>query len=347
MADIRLHMLGDEPVESTMERISRHVVSLMGVDAAAVVTFSGSEPLLVADHGLDRVAGMPRPGKDSTIEPMVLEALRSRFVDQSTEERAVIIVRIPTERTDPAALVLVLRHGEVELANDDAAVVDSLAAQGALAFELTTARADRERLLLTGDRERIARDLHDLVIQRLFGAGMGLQGALPLIANSEASTRISTAIDDLDTTIKEIRSAIFALESTSKIGTSLRAEVLESTVVASRQLGFDPSVRFTGPVDALVSAEMTTEVLAVLREALSNVARHAHARNVAVEVASDDTDLILVVSDDGEGLGGRTHESGLANMRSRAEGLGGSLTLAAGEPSGTRLEWRVPLEQPA
>ena len=201
-------------------------------------------------------------------------------------------------------------------------------------------RSERDILLISADRERIARDLHDLVIQRLFGAGLRLQGALALTDNEKVSARISSTVDDLDTTIKEIREAIFALESTP--GAGLRARVLDAVADATEGLGFKPAVSFHGAVDREVALQVQLEAEAVLREALSNAARHAHASRVEVHITVDD-ELGIVVVDNGIGVGRPDRLSGIANARARAELLGGRLDLTTPEAGGTRFEWRVPV----
>ena len=219
-------------------------------------------------------------------------------------------------------------------------VVASLASQAVLAYELASLRSERDVLLISADRERIARDLHDLVIQRLFGAGLRLQGALALTDNEKVSARISSTVDDLDTTIKEIREAIFALESTP--GAGLRARVLDAVADATEVLRFKPAVSFHGAVDREIALQVQLEAEAVLREALSNAARHAHASRVEVHITVDDELGILVV-DNGIGAGRPDRLSGIANARARAELLGGHLDLTTPEAGGTRFEWRVPV----
>lgn len=207
--------------------------------------------------------------------------------------------------------------------------------------ELASVRSERDRLLISADRERIARDLHDLVIQRLFGAGLRLQGALGLIDNNQpAAVRVASTIDDLDTTIKEIREAIFALESAP--GTGLRAKVLEAVADATEALGFKPAISFHGPPDREVALSVQLEAAAVLREALSNSARHAHASRVEVHVTVDD-ELGVLVADNGVGVGNPDRLSGIANARARAELLGGRLDVSPADGGGTRFDWRVPI----
>lgn len=205
--------------------------------------------------------------------------------------------------------------------------------------QLAEAKAERN---LLADRERIARDLHDLVIQQLFASGMSLQAALGLRPDPEIARTMEKVVQELDTTIRDIRSTIFELSRAPGAGASLRAQVLEVTANAAEALGFAPRARFEGPIDVAVPEAVAEHVLAVAREALSNVARHAHASTVALEVSAGD-ELLVVVEDNGLGLGVSTRRSGLDNLRQRAETLGGELRIDSETGGGTRLEWRVPL----
>ena len=157
-------------------------------------------------------------------------------------------------------------------------MVTAFAAQAGIALELAEHRHDSARLAVLQDRERIARDLHDLVIQRLYATGMSLQGALPLITRPNAADRISSAVDALDETIREIRSAIFSLQSHSDLKrVGLRAKILDVVEEMTAPLGFAPSLRLVGPLDEEVPGEVGEHLLSALREALSNAARHAGA----------------------------------------------------------------------
>ena len=223
----------------------------------------------------------------------------------------------------------------------------SFAAQASVSLEVEQSRRIGQRLNLLEDQERIARDLHDTVIQRLFATGLALQGAGRLVTDREARRRIDQAVDELDATVRQIRTVIFDVERVARSdgSRSLRAEVLDLAREAARSLGFDPAVTFDGPVDTLVPDHVAGELLATLREALSNVARHASAHRVEVEVRVEQG-LVLVVRDDGVGFDAarvRSGSLGLANMRTRAEQLGGHLTLGPAAGGGTELEWRVPL----
>ncbi len=223
--------------------------------------------------------------------------------------------------------------------------VQRFAEQAELAYELAERRRDGEALSLFAERDRIARNLHDLVIQRLFATGMALEGAANLIGvdPTDATERVRRAVDDLDATIKEIRTTVFALQQPVGRATSLRARIIEAVDAAAVTLGFGPSVRFEGLVDTTVDDAVGEQVLAVLREALSNTARHARATAVSVSV-SVHQGLELRVTDNGIGLSGSTRRSGLANMATRAEQLGGAFTIEDTAP-GTALCWSVPLSK--
>jgi signal transduction histidine kinase len=226
--------------------------------------------------------------------------------------------------------------------------LSSFAAQAAVALELAERRRDSERFAVLEDRDRIARDLHDLVIQRLFATGMQLEGAVRLIEGrpSEASARVHRAVDDLDGTIRELRSTIYGLQAPQDEHSSLRALLLQAVDAGAEQLGFAPSVRMDGLLDTLVQGGVADHLLAVLRETLSNAARHAAATKVDVLVAVRDDELLLEVTDDGVGLvstGTSTRRSGLANIASRAEQLGGTLDLESAPGAGTKVSWRIPL----
>ena len=196
-------------------------------------------------------------------------------------------------------------------------------------------------MLIGADRERIARDLHDLVIQRLFAAGMTLRGVLGLIDDDRALERVSCTIDELDTTIRDIRTAIFTLKRPQQDGSGLRAQILDLATHAHEGLGFEPHVHFSGSVDTATPDHIASHLIAVVRETLSNVTRHAHATRVDVDLTIGDT-IDLVVEDNGIGLGDTTRSSGLANLRERAESLDGAFTITSPPGGGTRLAWQVP-----
>ena len=230
---------------------------------------------------------------------------------------------------------------------DVAALAESFAAQASLSLVLTRALREQERLAVYEDRDRIARDLHDLVIQRLFATGMHVQGTMRVLDNIElVEERLSKVVDELDETIREIRQTIFALhEPIEGPASGPRGRILRETAQAAALLGFEPAVRFVGPVDTMVSNSTADHLIAALREALTNAAKHAQAGRVDVVVEIEDGAVVLHVIDDGVGVSPQAgRRSGLANLNARASDLGGSSSLErVSDAGGTHLRWRVPL----
>jgi signal transduction histidine kinase len=225
----------------------------------------------------------------------------------------------------------------------DEELVVALAGAAGVAIENARLHARLSEVALLEDRERIARDLHDTVIQRLFATGLSLQGAARLAARPEVAQRIQGAVDDLDDTVKHIRTVIFGLETARISDGGPRHQVLALAREAAGSLGFQPQVAFDGPVDTIVDGPTAAELLATLREALSNVARHAGAGRVDIEVEVDG-DVVLRVRDDGRGMADQTGGQGygLRNMAERAVRLGGHFAVVPAEGGGTVVEWRVP-----
>ncbi|MEU5893918.1 sensor histidine kinase [Streptomyces sp. NPDC047461] len=239
-----------------------------------------------------------------------------------------------------------LRSSRPAFADAVVAMIAGFANHAALALEIAEHRRDAEQLLLLVDRDRIARDLHDLAIQRLFAGGLTLQSVLTRYADRpQASERVERVVDDLDETIKIIRSTIYALGRRGTDGdTGLRTRLVAETGRASAVLGFSAALRMTGLLDTLVADDIADQLIAVLREALTHTARHAHATTVNVTAEATATHLRLRISDDGRGIDPtRTRRSGLTNLHTRATELGGTLTLTPRRPTGTTLEWTVPL----
>lgn len=238
---------------------------------------------------------------------------------------------------------VMMARGREPLQPHEADLLQAFGLQAAVAFAHARARREAEQLHLLSERERIARDLHDTVIQRLFAVGLSLEATARLPA-SETSQRLRQAVSDIDDTIRSIRSSIFTLEARAEDAIGLRTRVLEVVGEAAATLGFEPSVRFDGPVDTLANGEITENLVAALREALSNIARHAHATASGVTVTADH-DIRLVVDDNGVGAEAFEREGGhgVGNLNERARMLGGEASLIKLEPTGTRVEWRVPV----
>jgi len=226
----------------------------------------------------------------------------------------------------------------------DEELVVTLASAAGIAIDNARLHARVADVMVMEDRDRIARDLHDTVIQRLFAIGLSLESAARLSEDPRAAERMQVAVDDLDTTIKEIRTAIFELHSSRSPVASTRQSVLELVSEAARNLGFDPTTRFDGPIDTVVVDDLAVHALAVLREALANVTRHARARSVEVRVTADTDRLLLEVVDDGVGPPDDPDVAGhgLRNMQDRAAEVGGTCELLGGDV-GAVLRWTAPL----
>ena len=215
----------------------------------------------------------------------------------------------------------------------------------ALALAVAEAQTDRERIAVLEDRDRIARDLHDLVIQRLFAVGLSVQGAARDVIKPVVAQRLERVVDDLDETIKDVRRTIYQLHATPGTG-GLRSELDDVLEHAEDALGFTPSLRTEGPLSA-VPDEVGADLVAVLRESLTNAAKHADATSVQVEVRVGSA-LEASITDNGNGMpASLSRRSGLANLQARAEAHGGNLTVSPGPQGGTEVVWWVPLTSTA
>ena len=239
------------------------------------------------------------------------------------------------------SLYLADKQSADQFSDEDERLAVTLAAASGVAIDNARLQSSLEHVAVLQDRERIARELHDKVIQRLFAAGMTLQTTLPIAARTDVASRITQAVEEIDETIRDIRRTIFALEDRTRRG--VRVDIFARVDAARELLGFTPELRLEGPIDSAVPDTTADHLLATLHEALSNVAQHAGASKVDVAVEAGD-DLLLRVADDGAGFPDRIEPGqGLRNMERRALELGGNATVQPGEGAGTVVEWRVPL----
>ncbi len=352
-AEITSVLLGTVRRAEALKLIARRAREAADAELVLVMLYDEENSrysIEVADGADPRYAGLA--GKLMPVEEEVAQAFgreKHRTIDNLRE-----VAEWPGHVPEGPAMAAPLAgadtlHGVLIVAQkpstvgdgDDAALLSIFAGQAALAFERARAQEERELLVVLEDRERIARDLHDVVIQRLFATGMQLQGVAPHTLRPEAARRINAAVDDLDTTIRDIRRSIFELRAPA--GTSLRRELGGAVDAAAGTLGFRPTLDVSGPVDSAVPDDVVPELLAVLREALSNVARHARAASVRVTVRAGDGQVSLQVEDDGVGLDPGLARGGLVNMAERAHDLGGTFEAGARDGGGTVLRWRVPI----
>jgi signal transduction histidine kinase len=237
-------------------------------------------------------------------------------------------------------LVVAWRSDE-SLVSEHVPAVAEFAERAAIALVAARSHRDRERLALFEERDRIARDMHDNVVQRLFATGLALQSAAPLAEHPVVRSRMHHAVDELDSAIKEIREAIFELHAAEPLG--LLDEVQGAVEGFAELLGFVPELVVDGRLGR-IPVVLRPTLLAVIREALANVARHARAAHVRITLAVDDGSVTVTVTDDGVGLGDALPQSGLVNLRERAEAIGGRFVLTTTPGEGTTLSWSVPLK---
>ncbi|MET7763042.1 GAF domain-containing protein [Streptomyces sp. NPDC005393] len=258
---------------------------------------------------------------------------------------AAVAVPLGTAAAEARGVLLLGRAaGEPVFTDEEIGPLLGFAAQAALALELAERRRDAEQLALLEDRDRIARDLHDLAIQRLFATGMTLQSAARLIENTGAAERVTRAVGDLDDTIKIIRSTIFGLRAMdTDAAPTLRARAARAVGEAAAALGFPPRLSLEGLLDTDVAPQVADHVMAVLSEALSNAARHAHATRVEVTLKATGKEIALTVSDNGVGIPEQGRRSGLNNLADRARSLDGALRIENPPDGGSRLIWTAPL----
>jgi len=364
-AEVTIGLLSGSEPDEVLADITRRARELSGADLAVLalpdeegrrltISYADGDGAEAA-RGLVLAAGQSLSGRVLTTGEPVTSA------DFASDERAARAARGAMSQIGPAVvfplgapgnvrgvLTVGRRHGGAPFPPAQADVVASFAAQAGVALELAATRAEAAQLELYEDRDRIARDLHDLVIQRLYATGMSLEGTMPMITKPEVASRITNAVDAMDETIKEIRSAIFGLQARDSAGgPDLRGEIVGLVEEMTPLLGFDPSLRLGAGLGGDISPEAAEQMLAALREALSNAARHAGARQVDVTVDVDHDGMLSVqVTDNGTGIPDGGRRGGLRNLGRRAEKLGGELRLEPADPGaaapGTRLVWRAP-----
>ncbi|MEU3102433.1 sensor histidine kinase [Streptomyces griseoflavus] len=342
-----LPLIADRAREITASALSVVAMPVSGTDRLAVELAVGQEA------GVWRGAVLPVEG--NLIGEAFVQRVSVHSTDVSRDSRIPApagfdglgpAVAVPICSGDEArgVVLLVRQAGGREFSGTETEPLEVFTAQAAVAMELAERREDAEQIALLEDRDRIARDLHDLAIQRLFATGMTLQSADRFIQHEGASDRVQRAVNDLDETIKIIRSTIFGLRARDEdTAPGLRSRAVRAVGEATAPLGFAPGVRMEGLLDTHVPAETADHVLAVLTESLSNIARHARADRADVVLETDGKQVRLTVTDNGVGIPAGGRRSGLTNMAERARELGGDMVLERAEGRGTRLVWHAPL----
>jgi signal transduction histidine kinase len=356
-------LLGQVDREEALQLIARKTREVSGCDVAVVLLEDEDTGDLVVEviEGVDAevAVGSRMPVREDGLlssvlrsgYPMVVDDLAKEAQSGATDLSIDIVddlaytVLVPlSSPTGGRGVLLVSRERDTLKPEGffDVELIATFANQTGLALDRVRAQEDRELVAVLEDRDRIARDLHDLVIQRLFATGLQLQGMSRLVKRPEIQERITAVTDDLDATIRDIRATIFQLQHRGD-RSDLRADIRRLAQEYAPSFGFAPRVDLRGPINSAVSSRIRPQLLAVVRESLSNAARHAQASSVKVNINVLNGRAVVLVTDDGVGTGELKRESGLRNIRERAEGLGGSLELRPNEPSGTIVEWSVPL----
>jgi len=358
-ARVNAQLLGGASENESLTSICRLVLDLASACCVAVLL---EDPADVDSLVVRAAAGQDAEGIEGTVlpkkTPVVAEVLASG-APQLTDELGKYLpddLALPAGLAGPAAVVAIhntaqangvllagRQKGAETFSRDQVQVLASFADQASVAMELADKQRQQRMLDVLADRDRIAADLHDHVIQRLYAGGMRLQSILPRITDPVAQSRAEALVAELDETINEIRTAIFDLHTSGdQRRPGLRRRVLDVVTETTGDTELSPSVRIHGAIETVVPKEVGEHALAVLREALSNVVRHANASVVSVTVSADDALLVEVV-DDGDGMAEVPHHRGLANMQRRAAHCGGSLQITSEPGAGTTVSWRVPL----
>ena len=267
------------------------------------------------------------------------------YLSGVTEAGPLLVLPLRGTGQPRGVLSLVRTRGRSAFSRTDMTMAAGFATHASIALELADSRAAEQRLVLLEDRDRIAMDLHDHVIQELFAVGLSLEGAATQLGlDDRVSQRLRRSVGDLDRTIRRIRTSIFQLRgSFVPAEHGIRQRVLDVTSELSEALGFTPHVAFAGFVDQSFDTEFTDDLVACVRESLSNVAKHAHATDVMLDVVLSEGELTVTVTDNGIGMAGATRSSGIANLRARAAHRGGTFTIEPAAGGGTAVTWKVPV----
>ncbi len=349
-AEVNAQLLAGVSQRESLDLIADRVRALTGADCVLILLLEDTTQDLLRVGAATGVLGEGLADHEvAGLAPLIattLDADEARLVPDlaaesgGSSDRLGPAVVVPL-RTAGGVLLAAKERGTTGFGPDQAPLLASFAAQAAVALELAEKQRAQRLLDVLADRDRIAQDLHDHVIQRLYATGMSLQAALRRVEDDEVRGRVHRAVEQLDQTVREIRTSIFDLQAVDG-ASSLRRRLLDIVAEVAAGAGVSPAVRMSGAIDTLVPADVGEHAAAVLREALSNAVRHAGASAILVEVTAGD-DLSVLVRDDGVGLGPTGRRSGLANLAQRAAKCQGSCEVGPGPDGGTTLTWRVPL----
>jgi signal transduction histidine kinase len=355
LAEINVTLLSGD-VEDPLAVVVETVASAVGAELVCLVRPHGDELIIEVARGDGAVAlEGRRVGAKGSLVMQALESGGAVVVESLAHpERGdagygpTVAVPLFADGVPLGALTISRPVGSERFTDADLEMAAEFARQTSVAIAFARARLDRQQLDLVEERTRIARDLHDHVIQRLFGAGLALQSASAL-ADPALAARIAEQVDAIDAAISEIRTVVFTLQSRpTTVRAGLRHRVIDAAAAAVPALGWSPRLGFSGAVDLFVDDDLAEDVVAVVREGLANVARHARAGRGDVRVEITGGRLVVTVEDDGVGLPEQLERSsGTGNLADRAASRGGMFVLTAAHPRGTHLEWSIPFVEEA
>jgi signal transduction histidine kinase len=358
VTDVRTALLQGLPPQEVLDLVVERVAGLTDADATILLlgpdvtdgsyevrAQTGADRYRLTGVGLDEHAGPVLEAVAAAGDVVVLDMTGRTASGPAGSVPWGPCLALPLRSTVGGSSVIIAlrRAGAAPFDGALAPLISSFADETALALDLAARQQVARRLDVFEDRDRIARDLHDHVIQRVFAAGLSLQSVLPQIGDAGAAGRVRSAVEQLDETVRDIRTTIFDLHTSdgSRAGSSLRRRLLD---IVTETAGADlrPTVRMSGAVDSLVTGDLAADVEAVVREAVSNAVRHARAATVTVTLDVAD-DIVVEVVDNGTGIDPGAPRSGLRNLEERARRRGGGVTVVGLQDGGTRLRWHVPL----
>ena len=355
--DLTGELLGGQAHAQVAALVTTRVRELAGAATGTLVRPAGNGELVVAvADGLhaDRLRKQ-RFSSDGSLSGSVLETGQAVALDEVSADEALDQPLVAAGCFGPAmflplvargrrlgTLAVAREKGEPPFGDEDVQLAEGFAAQAALALDYGDAQAERRRVAVYDERERIGHDLHDLVIQRLFATGLALESVSGRVTDEVVGVRVREAVDQIDDAIRDLRSSIFGLHARREGMASLTRQIEQILTTAESLLGFAPECSIDPEIDAVVSDELAPDLLAVLRETLTNVSRHAEASHAQVRLRVDDGAICLEVIDDGRGIAPTGRRSGITNMRARAERLSGTMDIGQTREGGTYVTWTVP-----
>ena len=339
---------------NSLNILTARMLTLADADVVWVLqpTTDAGQMIVTTARGIDeeRIEGMTMDAGGSIVGS-VIEAGQPRQVDDGAGLRSLpgnrqhlgAVMAVPLAAPGRGVLLVARLAGRPRFARGDLEMAANFAGQASVAMEISAARAARQKVALLEDRGRIARDLHDHVIQQLFATGLELQNIAGR-TQGDIAERISASVTNLDSSISQIRTVIFALSTSTRDGNpAVRHAVIDLANEFAASLSKTPTVSFSGPVDLMITNDLADDVLAVTREALANVVKHAQAQHASIDLTVQYGWATLAITDDGHGIEGSTRRSGLVNLENRALDRGGSFMIDS-DQHGTRLRWSVPIE---